>query len=356
MKKLLTLTLFSLTSSLSGESPEEYLVCEDNLYRLDSAYRWAESTGYIYTGYFPYIYTFTGNRWYYFFTDPDSGAYLYDFSRMQFGYFACEYFPYYIVLPTYNYPEYYHFTLDYPSYPSLPVANIRYEVFSGMPTIDGIIESYEWEGARNYGPQEINTVVSGEAVEAFPAPMGKWYAMWDEYFLYLLVEVQSDMWYLDQYTQLEIYTSASFNRRWGSNSDSGFDGISDASIIISSNFDKMKVSHGLFSYGAQNTEIEEILVESVLSENGPLFEIAIPWEFITGGGASDMLFSGGYFYKEDNQVSEKNYLGIEIVIQSSYPGTPLYRTAWSGGTKIEKGDTAWHSPGSWGTLILSILH
>ncbi|MDX2109994.1 MAG: hypothetical protein SFY80_07105 [Verrucomicrobiota bacterium] len=58
--------------------------------------------GFLYSGFFPFVYGFSDENWLYIFTDQPNdtaGYYLYDFKRAQFGYTQPSYYPYYFVVP-----------------------------------------------------------------------------------------------------------------------------------------------------------------------------------------------------------------------------------------------------------------
>lgn len=57
--------------------------------------------GYLYQGYFPFIYSFNYGNWWYVFpfgAEDNEGWYCYDFALQQFGYSAPDYYPYYYSL------------------------------------------------------------------------------------------------------------------------------------------------------------------------------------------------------------------------------------------------------------------
>ncbi|MDX2109505.1 MAG: putative Ig domain-containing protein [Verrucomicrobiota bacterium] len=62
-------------------------------------FAWNEKLGFLYDGFYPFVYSFNYQSWLYFFDGPgvtESGGYfLYDFSKSQFGYTQLSYYPWY---------------------------------------------------------------------------------------------------------------------------------------------------------------------------------------------------------------------------------------------------------------------
>lgn len=71
-------------------------------YDLGSGFRWAPDVGYIYDGFFPFVYAYSANNWLYLYAEGATeagGYYIYDFGRAQFGYTGCDFYPNYVKLP-----------------------------------------------------------------------------------------------------------------------------------------------------------------------------------------------------------------------------------------------------------------
>ncbi|MDX2109835.1 MAG: sugar-binding protein [Verrucomicrobiota bacterium] len=71
---------------------------------FDGGFKWSAGTDFIYDGFFPLVYDFASNNWFYFFidgtTDETVGYFIYDFGRAQFGWLSCDlYAEGYQVLP-----------------------------------------------------------------------------------------------------------------------------------------------------------------------------------------------------------------------------------------------------------------
>ncbi|MDX2112003.1 MAG: sugar-binding protein [Verrucomicrobiota bacterium] len=70
----------------------------------DGGFKWNAGTDFIYDGFFPFVYDFASNNWFYVFSDANTdetvGYFIYDFGRTQFGWLSCDlYATGYQVLP-----------------------------------------------------------------------------------------------------------------------------------------------------------------------------------------------------------------------------------------------------------------
>lgn len=71
-------------------------------FEVGTNFRWNPDIGYIYEGFFPFIWIYDAGNWFYLLhsgATEQGGYYLYDFGRNQWGFSGCTYYPNYVLLP-----------------------------------------------------------------------------------------------------------------------------------------------------------------------------------------------------------------------------------------------------------------
>ncbi|MDX2111496.1 MAG: sugar-binding protein [Verrucomicrobiota bacterium] len=78
--------------------------CPEQWAVYDGGFKWHAGTGFIYDGFYPFVYDFDSNNWFYCYTDVNTdetaGYFIYDFGRAQFGWLTCDLYVWgYAVVP-----------------------------------------------------------------------------------------------------------------------------------------------------------------------------------------------------------------------------------------------------------------
>lgn len=71
-------------------------------HNLGGGFRWAPEIGFVYDGFFPFLYLYSAANWLYLYAEgagEADGYFLYDFGRSQLGYSGCWFYPYYVRIP-----------------------------------------------------------------------------------------------------------------------------------------------------------------------------------------------------------------------------------------------------------------
>lgn len=221
------------------------------------------------------------------------------------------------------------------------------------PTIDGQKEAL-WD-ATNDHVYEIKTYLpfTGSVPPTGDADIsGTWRAMWDDTYLYVLLEVMDDAAVFGAANAFELYTSTNYTRDYGQYGAPGYDGLSDTQIIFQ--LDTNATLHGLYSYGGNQVPFEGVNWVATATANGYIAEARLTWAtLIANSGETGVVFEDGLFIGGFSDYPERDYMGFEVQVQDDDDdGTRDTKIGWWGGPEGRNGDYAWADTQVWGTLQL----
>lgn len=268
-------------------------------------------------------------------------------------------------------------TLTY-AVPDISVANRIGYAYPGTPTIDGVVSAGEWDNAMKYVSQPIDNVLVNEGNYPLIAPededdlSGKYWAMWDDDALYLLIQAYDDLFPLlfppPEETNLSsifwqhsftIYTSSAYSRLFGTAYEPGYDLYSDMDVHFQFVDDAMVGTHGYLSFGGIGEPIDTSVMTAYSTFDGGYFaEIKLPWHVILGYNEfTDVTYNNGIFSggpNSENYGLDRNFIGFDLHLQDqTVEATRKSRLSWASYYEWPQEFRHWNTTLVWGTLVLA---
>lgn len=193
------------------------------------------------------------------------------------------------------------------------------------PTIDGLIGAGEWDAAPVH-PLEFTTHSSMDptGLEA------SFRAMWDETYLYILIEGTDAAGLATAGHRFELYISTAFTRKFGQWMFPGYEAY-DYQIVASIQPLDTFYSLGLYS---DQRPLASFLRANSINNGSYISEVRIAW--------SDL---GGLPSVEGR--ANVDYIGFDVHVQRGTENNNRAKLAWAAPV-----DVAWASTEDWGTLRL----
>ncbi|MDX2109930.1 MAG: sugar-binding protein [Verrucomicrobiota bacterium] len=340
--------------------------CPSQWVPYDGGYRWNEGTGFIYVGFYPYVYAFDANNWFYVFSDPSTsestGYFIYDFGRQHFGWLNCSLYSMgYIDLPgRYSYTKLRTPVpvIDMrPQMPPIEVANkvataMKIEAPSVAPKIDGEMDAVWADAAENTIASYIPNGTAFTEPSGLSDISGKWRALWDANNLYIYLEVMDDFRVFSPFNTFEIYTSTAYTRWFGEWANPGYS-YSDAHLIFDVGATPIRaVASGNYSVDS-GLDPFPTTTKVKPTATGYTAEVALSWTSLNKDNAVNWSPDDGLFIGGPSEYQARNFIGFEIQLQDEDDDAIRdTKVAWYGGPEDRHGDYAWADTQVWGTLKL----